>query len=146
MHPESEATRENSLTEMSQVIRARSASQSVLVQGDWNIDLLPSMQGDPCDEPSRIQKHFQERHRLLAWAATHKLELLVPEACVDPHPDCEETLLSPISKASASGARFDLLGHSFGTPGVIRKSWLACKNGTSDHAALINEVMPACLL
>ena len=45
LQSESETAREQNLTAISKVIRKKSPQQKVVIQGDWNIDQLPVMQG-----------------------------------------------------------------------------------------------------
>jgi len=55
----------------------------VLVVGDWNIDLLPSLTDDPWkDLPGRDEKHKHERAQLEMLAETSRLEIRVPDIVI----------------------------------------------------------------
>ena len=89
------------------------------------MDWLPAHQSDPHAGEGRQQKHAEERLGLIAWADSLGLQIKLPDACVAPHPQHEQTLLAPISKLNAIGAQFALMDYSIASPGIIKASWLA---------------------
>ena len=142
-HTESEVTRDQCLLDIAARIRKKTGSQDVIVEGDFNIDLLPVHSADPAPEPNRESKHEEERAQLHAWAEGRLgLKLTPPAAYVAPHPEFEETLLAPISKINSAGNPFSLLDYTFATPGIVKESWLLWKDNQSDHAVLYNRILP----
>ena len=145
---EQEIIRNLTLAEISATIRRRRKWRQVLVQGDFNIDWLPAHQCDPLQSPERQSRHAAERMQLLAWAESCGLTLVLPDACISPHPSHEETMSAPISKLNSVGPPFALLDYCFATPGLVSASWLMWWPEQSDHAVLVNclKVRPsACM-
>ena len=112
----------------------------MLLQGDWNCDWLPVLQSDPHAGHGREAKHQDQRMHLLAWCEAHGLQLVLPAACVAPHPEHEATLMCPISKVNASGNECSLLDYTFATPGIVKESWFMWRELHSDHAILVNTI------
>ena len=77
---EQEIIRNHTLAEVSATIRKRRKGRQVLVQGDFNVDWLPSHQCDPLPLPDRQAHHANERMQLLAWAESCGLALVLPGA------------------------------------------------------------------
>ena len=138
---ENEVSRKQPLAVISKVLRRKSPHQQVPVQGDFNVDWLCVHQSDPLSAPDRESQHAEQRMRLMAWAESHKLQVVLPDACLVPHPDHEATLLAPVSRLNATGAEYALLDFSSASPGLIKSSWLMWWPLRSDHAILVNEIL-----
>ena len=73
----------DSLADLSAILRFRPWSSRLLVVGDWNVDLLPSLVGDHWQSQlGRDLHHADRRAALYACLDAFKLDLHVPERVV----------------------------------------------------------------
>ena len=104
---------EESLADLSTLLPKQHSLHKFLIVGDWNVDQLPTLAGDPWKNlPQRSSHHLERRVVLESFLKAHSLELCLPE-CSRGVPDSffdDECLGAPISRVP-SELQHRTLGH-----------------------------------
>ena len=140
---------EESLTDASYLLRLRKAGAVTLACGDWNVDLLPTLELDPWRHVNaRSQHHLLRRCVLDGWASASKLNLCLPSS-VDGVPDgrfadvCATVPITRIpsdEQASSLGQLPSLLDFGFCSGKSARELIASWRLRLSDHAAMLFTV------
>ena len=91
----------DTICDVAHLARHRPFGSQVILLGDWNVDLLPSLLRDPwADVGERAQHHRHQRLLLEAFAEGHGFEIHVPSMCcsVPGGPFGEHCSQTPISR------------------------------------------------
>ena len=93
----------DTLSDLSYLIRRRPFGSKLVIAGDWNVDLLPSLSVDPWTGVDGRDEHHADRRALLeAFADSLRLKTLTPTQTnsVPGGPFSEHCLLAPHYKDS----------------------------------------------
>ena len=126
-----------SLGEIVELVKTYGQVKHLLMVGDWNIDLLPTIPGEPwCDEPDRLVRHACERVMLEALCDSVKAQIHIPLPCET------STVLVPISRhpVGCQDAYQSLLDYGAGTAGTILSSQLDDRFRPADHSWVVTTV------
>ena len=143
----------DTLADVAYLLKHRHRGSKVLAVGDWNVDQLPVLDGDPFSHvTNRDSRHFDERLRLQCLADQFHLELEIPRVvCSVPGgPFAHQCGIAPITRVPVGCAVLtDLpstLDDGLATPNLVRDVQLHWEGAPADHAINVFTLAPCSIV
>ena len=131
------------LADAAALVKARPRGSAVAVAGDINIDILPTLAGDPwAARPGRSEHHAAQRAHLASFCEALRLECIVPEIRrgIPGGAFSEECLFAPITRVPIGcAADTDLpstIDYALANDGLIESSAIHWSHAIADHATV----------
>ena len=132
-----------SLADASWLIRQRPFGSPVIMLGDWNVDILSSLQIDPWFQiRTEAQVQADDRRRLNSFLDAMRLRLVFPAEVASPSggPFAWQTAAAPVSRLpvgeQAQAALPSTLDYAAEREPVIKRAVLHWRGVLADHAML----------
>ena len=143
----------DTFSDVGYLLKHRPWGSKVLVAGDWNVDQLPALDGDPYNlKPGRDTHHKAERVLLQSLADRFRLTVHLPEIVYStpggPFDDvCSRAPISRIPTGETVAYCLpSLLDYGLGSKGFVKATSLHWHGAPADHGFVAFSLAPACTL
>ena len=138
---------QDSLTDAVVLVRRKPRHSQLVVLGDWNVDLLPTLLADPWGSLPRRSDHHKSRRLVLdTFCTSLKLKTVVParvESCSG-GPFGEQSIFTPFTRIPVGESSClhlpSLLDFFAITQDIILDSWIDWLPAFGDHALVFASV------
>ena len=134
----------DTFTDLAFLLRQRPYGSKVVITGDWNVDILPTLFSDPWSDASNREHHHADR-RLLLEVLTNRFNIILhcPSRCqsVPGGPFSYTCTSSPITRVpvgiTAEYVLPSVVDFCVASNGVVRETAIHWQGAPADHALFV---------